>query len=98
MFFGSFSGIPTFPSAPEMYIEPGKMKVLKQKLQRHSCTRQWVGLDSDKIAVSHDEQERLGCPILAEHAGAVCKELLLPGSLLFHAIDIQKITWLRQLR
>ena len=34
------------------------MKVLKQKLQRHSCTRQWVGLG--KQAVPEDEQELLG--------------------------------------
>lgn len=41
------------------------MKALRQKLQRHQITRQWVGLDSDKQAVPHDEQELLGdCAIL----------------------------------
>lgn len=44
---------------------PGAMKALRQKLQRHQITRQWVGLDSDKQAVPHDEQELLGdCAIL----------------------------------
>ena len=37
-----------------------QMKALRQKLQKHAVTRQWVGLDSDKQAVSQDEQEPLG--------------------------------------
>jgi len=36
------------------------MKALRQKLQKHAVTRQWVGLDSDKQALSQDEQEPLG--------------------------------------
>ena len=37
-----------------------QMKALRQKLQKQAVTRQWVGLDSDKQAVSQDEQEPLG--------------------------------------
>lgn len=43
---------------------PRAMKALRQKLQRHQITRQWVGLDSDKQAVPHDEQELLGDSVL----------------------------------
>ena len=67
-FWNGFQLGATHEISQDLHFErprPGAMKALRQKLQRHQITRQWVGLDSDKQAVPHDEQELLGdCAIL----------------------------------
>ena len=56
---------------------PGAMKALRQKLQRHQITRQWVGLDSDKQAVPHDEQELLGDCVYSKNSWSQNGTLIL---------------------
>eukprot|EP00435_Cladocopium_sp_Y103_P000926 s2591_g1.t1 len=54
-------GLDMTPCAAQTWIPIANLQslvaALRQKLQKHAVTRQWVGLDSDKQAVSQDEQE-----------------------------------------
>ena len=72
---------------------PGAMKALRQKLQRHQITRQWVGLDSDKQAVPHDEQELLGdCAILNFFWSQSDTLILIGFGLLLQEFDVSSTT------